>query len=229
MSPKDWLELAGGVLALATFVFALVQYRREQQWRRVEFLVDAVKEFEESWGVKNIMQILDGEDLEMELRPDAADPAKRKLVVTDDFFVAALPQYGDNYEIEGDRATEKIAIRESLDDFLTRLDRFNSHIETGLIPMKAVDVYIGYWIRALAGHGTVEKPQELIQRMWMYADMCDYKGTQRLCARYGFSIKPKSAPEKTRLGVNSSPRQRPIPGSPDDKRDSCRAWASPLL
>ena len=65
MSPKDWLELAGGVLALATFVFALVQYRREQQWRRVEFLVDAVKEFEESWGVKNIMQILDCEDLEM--------------------------------------------------------------------------------------------------------------------------------------------------------------------
>src|SRR5947209_6418591 len=66
MSVENKLTLAQLVVsilgfggAIAAFIFAFIQYRRSEQWRRTEFIAKEIKEFESDPVVQNALLMID--------------------------------------------------------------------------------------------------------------------------------------------------------------------------
>jgi len=154
VTTQELLALIGVGLALLTFGFGVVQFWRAQRWKRIEFLAAAVKEFEASPKVRAVMVMLDYSNREIELFPTATKPEARVVRVTDEMLASALAPH----DIKPLSTDNEAQIRDCFDEFLGYFERFNSHIEAGLVPAGAFKPYLNYWVKAVAGKTKVAKP-----------------------------------------------------------------------
>lgn len=195
--------------AIAAFVFALMQYRRSEQWKRVEFIANEIKDFESDaviqnallmvdWGKRRINLFLvdkptndDLVNITREVQWKALLPHTVKREATEYHTTPA-----DN-EGKGEKGSTKFTfvearIRDTYDVLLTRLDRFANFIKAGVISAEEVEPYIRYWIDALTNNENPTEDAAWRCTLLTYINFYDYSGVKYLLKCYGKDVEPDS-------------------------------------
>jgi hypothetical protein len=199
--------------AVAAFVFAIVQYKRGEKWRRTEFLAREIKEFESDptiqnallmidWGVRKINLFLksDPKDSDLikitrEVQWKALLPHTVKKDTTDyrdstNYSATDLPMKG----AAGQAATftpVEAKIRDSYDALLSRLDRFATYIASGLISPAELKPFLRYWIDALTTNEHVAEDAAWRCTLLTYINFYDYTGVKELLKHFDKNITPQ--------------------------------------
>jgi len=196
--------LIGTVIAL---VFAFVQYRKADQWKRAEFLAKEMKDFFDDPDVKNVVLMIDWASRRVNLlQIDDKNPNQYPMV-TRKLQVSALRPHtlltsdggsdsqGDNkseYSASVDWmskfSTEEAKIRDSYDRFLDYLERFASYLQSKLVSVRELDPYLRYWIEDIASY--TENPDDAVWTcaLMTYIEFYGFSKVQDLFQRYGHNI-----------------------------------------
>jgi len=192
--------------AIAAFIFALMQYRRSEQWKKVEFIANEIKEFESDPVVQNALLMIDWGKRRINLFL-VPNPTSDDLVnVTRDVqWKALLPHTikrerttydasgGD--EIRGGEGKTTFTfvearIRDTYDALLTRLDRFANFIKADVITAEEVGPYIRYWVDAIADNENAGEDATWRCTLLTYINFYDYSGVKYLMECYGKNVEP---------------------------------------
>lgn len=191
-----FLKLFGGGGAFYLFLIGLARYKKDQVWKRSEFVAREMKDFTSDKVVQVVMSILDWGARYVELFPDKPVHADRFVRVDRSILKAALQCHTyrspDPEKIRFTRT--EVAIRDHFDHFLSYFERFDQFVVAGLIAPEELKPYLTYWIE------TISKNMEEDVRNFMhhYIDQYGYRGTQDLFVRFGEDICPRSKIESTR-------------------------------
>jgi hypothetical protein len=185
MSPANWIALVGGIVGLVTFVKAVVEYNKGQQWKRVEFAYKELKEFEDKQSTKNAMIMLDWNQREIDLLKEAGGMGEATLV-TDDLVCSALQRH--DQKVRGFSEVE-VAIRDIFDHFFDDLERFEYYIQCKLVTISEFRASLAYWLQIIGDRNSDRKTQAFRETVWGYIDFYGYDGVQRLCSRYKYDIR----------------------------------------
>lgn len=222
----DLIELVAklGVLAAAgVFLIGLYQFDVGQRWKKEEFLAEVVNDFGRRDSVENAKKMLEllmfyPQGRKINLYPE--NPNSQPSLVTVEQIGKALSS--DRTEQLSD---DEMKIREFFDSFLSRLERFEHYIETGLVNAHSLSIYLAYWINTLLGkETTVGKKSRLSpeHRQWIlrYAEEYEFPLLEKLLNRYredgSGSDRPKRGKRGTkRQGENIPPSAPSEPNSED--------------
>ncbi len=207
LEPKDWMTGVGQVLTVATILFGVKQYRKNQEWKRAEFAAAQAKELDEEPTVKDVYTMLDYNRYGVELFPDADEIEHRFVEVTDDLLARALVPHPNRVSstilvpgpiegemIERQMATftpEEGAIRKAFDVYLDGLERFEHYIASGLLSPREVKPYLSYYLSILADQGPGEGRKPLSVRLALRDYITFYyPDVLKLFARFGWPLPP---------------------------------------
>jgi uncharacterized protein YcgL (UPF0745 family) len=185
------VAIAGSILAT---VFIVPQYLENQKWRVYEFTAREVKEFETRQETINVMRMLDSEDRNVKLFPDA-DEAKNKFVLVKKQGLCEALSSPEDRELDedihkprkADQSYINAAIRDNFDRVLDNLERFDNLIESKVITTEGLKSYIESWLEVI--HSSTDS--EVKKKLWLYIEKRNYSGVQKLFDRYGRSIYPQ--------------------------------------
>lgn len=200
--------------AIAAFSFAVFQYRRAEKWKRIEFIAKEIKEFESDPVIQNALLMIDwgARRINLFLLPNST--GKDSIKITRDIqWKALLPHplkkehseyrtfgsseeeiksedYQEDYH-KKTFTTKEAKIRDTYDAFLTRLDRFATFIQSGLISLEELKPFLNYWIDAMTQN---EHAEDATWRFTLlsYIHFYNYSGVQFLLERFGKDISPAS-------------------------------------
>lgn len=200
----------GFIGAISAFTFAIFQYRKAEKWRRMQFVADEVRELEADPIIQNALLMIDWgvRKINLFLIPDPK-PTEYVKITRDVQWRALLPhplkhqfpeyQAKTRMDIEGTSGeirpgrdlgfqVTEARIRDTYDAFLTRLDRFETFIASGLIRAEELRPFIFYWIDALTS--TEGPDDDAIWRCTLltYIEYYKYTGVNSLFDRFGRSI-----------------------------------------
>lgn len=196
--------------AIGAFLFALMQYRRSEQWKRAEFIANEIKDFEADPVVQNALLMIDWGKRRINLFL-IANPTSRDLVhITRDVQWKALlphtvkqknPEYDtwvpSSDEINGEDRTTftfvEAKIRDTYDVLLTRLDRFASFIKSDVISSDEVEPFIRYWVDAITDNESPAEDAAWRCTLLTYINFYDYSGVKYLLRCYGKNVEPDSS------------------------------------
>jgi hypothetical protein len=186
----DLIELVAklGVLAAAgVFLIGLYQFDVGQRWKKEEFLSEAVNDFGRRDSVENAKKMLEllmfyPQGRKIQLYPENESSTK-SLVTVAQIGKALSPRSTDEL------SDDEMKIRECFDAFLSRLERFEHYIESGLVSESSLSIYLGYWINTLLGRETTigKKPRlNAEHRQWIlrYAEAYEFPLLEKLLGRY---------------------------------------------
>jgi hypothetical protein len=196
--------------AIAAFGFALMQYRRAEQWKRVEFIANEIKDFESDAVVQNALLMIDWGKRRINLFL-VANPTNNDLVnITRDVQWKALlphtvkrkfPEYHtaalSSNEGKGEKGSTRFTfvearIRDTYDVFLTRLDRFANFIEAGVISAEELKPYIRYWVDAMTNNENPAEDAAWRCTLLTYINFYDYSGVKFLLKRFDKNVESDS-------------------------------------
>jgi hypothetical protein len=172
-----FLKIMGVSGAIIIFLIGLFRYRKDQTWRRQEFIAKEIKEFQNDSAVKNVMLMLDWEIRYVLLFPDRPIVENRYVRVDADLFLSSLATSPQN--LKNNRAyykEEEVAIRDSIDIFLGYLDKFNVYITATLISKSEIFPYLKYWIETI----NERIPKENRQALFDYISMYGFDGAEKI-------------------------------------------------
>jgi hypothetical protein len=139
---KDIATLLTSLFGFGTLCFGLWSYNNQNKWKRLEFLAQKYKEFEEDPKINNVLWMLDWEKKELPFRELGSNDA-----ISLEYNTETLVQAFENKEsYTGNEAN----IRECFDEFLRNLDRFNLYINAGVVNAKDLEPYLEYWLKIIA-------------------------------------------------------------------------------
>ena len=205
----DIVKIAG---ASAAFVISLTQYRKAQRWKRAEFVANEVKEFNALPEVRNAKLMLDYTARYVDLYPEREKSEDRRVRVTDEVLIAALAPHSRVKKFTQDEAR----IRDTFDEFLGRLERFENFIAADLISKEECAPYLEYWLDII-GMREEDAPRHALARsLQTYIKEYEYDGVERLLSRFGYEVKA----EKRRRVVASSKVRTEQDESADSEADA---------
>jgi hypothetical protein len=185
----DSLELIMGVIggfgALFLFFIGLRRYKREQEWKRKEFIANEIRLFNDDPMVKNVLLMLDWSVRKIELFPDKNKRNKRFVTVNRALLSSALAHHLEKIKSDEDRFTEEeVAIRDHFDRFLSYFERFNQFLTAGMFSEKELEAYLHYWLFKIAHELEKENRSVLFQYIQVY----NFNGTVQLFHRYKINL-----------------------------------------
>jgi hypothetical protein len=194
----DWVGLLKILGATVAFGIGLWQYRKNQAWKRVEFVASEMKAFFDDEAVKAAMTMLDWRRKEMELFRYRGHGDSTTVEVSYDLVAASLgtdPKRRHN--------KEESAVREIFDRFLSFLERFEGFIETGVVTEKDLKPYLHYWTRLLSGRDerSPEVTEKVLPELWKFIGHYGYENIVRFVDRYD-EIRPELKPASSPQAVN---------------------------
>jgi hypothetical protein len=200
------VSLLGFAGAIAAFIFAFIQYRRSEQWKRAEFIASEVKDFESDPVVQNALTMIDWGNRRINLFLSPSVKSADLTKITRDLQWRALlphpvkqahPEYRavdyvdrDNLEKQTTFTAVEAKIRDTYDVYLTRLDGFATFIKSGLITAEELGPFINYWVEVMTKN---EQPAE--DAAWRctllaYINFYEYTGVKYLLDCYGKDVSP---------------------------------------
>jgi hypothetical protein len=174
----------GAILAVAAFIFAVVQYRRSEHWKRAEYLADLFESFEKDEACKTAMQLLDWHGREVTFEENGKQITE--CAFEDDIFRALIPAT-DSEDRTGFTPLE-VRIRDCFDRFLGYIEDIERAIQQGLVDQNDVYVYFHYWAGMLHG----ERPHlrdDIRLRLLDYAKYFDFENVQQFLDRWPSKVK----------------------------------------
>jgi hypothetical protein len=162
------LGVAGAVVA---FFWGLYQYDQAQKWKRLEFIANEMKAFEDDPAVQKVSQMLDwggryirlfedGEPNDQQAQPpsatlvstgpDAAAATPQESAgwvwVTKPMVILALEPHDVRHQKDSTYNLTEARIRDLFDRYLSYWSRFGHYIETGLVEYNDCHLYLAYWL-----------------------------------------------------------------------------------
>jgi len=197
------LGVAGAIVA---FSFAVFQYGRAEKWKRTEFIAKEIKDFESDpliqnalflidWGSRRINLFLFSDPTHDQLVKITRDvqwkallphPLKKKFPEYQTFTASDEEQQSKDYH-KKTFTNKEAKIRDTYDALLTRLDRFATFIDSGLISARELKPFIIYWINAISDNNHQE---DVAWRFTLlaYINFYGYSGVKNLFQSYGKDI-----------------------------------------
>lgn len=204
-------KIIGGATALVLFIIGFIRYRKDQLWKRKEFVSKEVKEFLNDPAVKNCLSMMDWSDREYELYPKQPDYSKRFVRVTHDSLAyALLPHGAERNHFSPDEAV----IRDHFDQFLGHLGRFEHFIQSGLLQAEDLETYLDYWFRKM-GKSLPALPRNSLHHFILFYG---YDSVVSLLARFGQQIKPDMEIGKIILQLPEDVKVRSKPEPPGEQK-----------
>lgn len=180
---EDWIKIATMAGGLAAFVFAVMQYRSAEAWKRVEFVSRAVQSMKQDHYVINVAVMLDWATRKVRLYPEREDAAEQYVEVSQAILARALRKYSDADPFDELEAR----IRDNFDGFLDYLERFEQFVKRGLVKSETFRPLLQYWVTLIA-----KPPPELIDDgqsvLWRYINEYEFVEARRLLVALGVEI-----------------------------------------
>lgn len=202
-----WLTAWGMLFAGGALARGVSHYVRQQQWQRLEFLRQVVKEFEQDLEIRNALKILDFEEYRDYCMPgdDRQKPASFR--VDEDLLCNALATHDkrarqkqkldylkdhDASDIELLRQYQiETTLRDWFNKMLNGLEHFGYLLESGLFTEKELRPWMNYWIKLIA-EPTYRRPgaSKFYDALYSYIHHSGFFGVQKLFERFGYRILP---------------------------------------
>ncbi len=177
------IKLIGGLTAVVLFIVGFKRYSRDLRWKKNEFVANVIKEFYGNPRVMNALYMLDWGSRKIELFPTDPNYSKRFVIVTHAILQEALK----SHRIRNKFNPEEVAIRDTFDEFLNQLEKFDHFVEAELVSCDEFKPYLIYWIRTIA----LDLNPNLREILHQYIEEYDYEGVQHFFQLFGYNIAPK--------------------------------------
>jgi hypothetical protein len=181
----DWK--AGDVLnvlvllgAAVAFAVGLMQYRRAQHWKRVEWVAQEMKSLFGDPVVQAALLMFDWGSRRIPLYPDRQAESERYVRLTNEAVADALLLNEDRPNGFSDLEAD---IRAAFDRALDGFERFNSYVETGLVKLDDLRPYLKYWAVNLCRPRTPRPKEHRLVRLKAYVQRYGYEGALALLER----------------------------------------------
>jgi hypothetical protein len=213
---KFYISVLGLGLSFVAGILAFQSFRRNERWKKAEFLAKEIKEFFEDTRTQRAMLLIDwGVRRVSLLSSDEKDGGK--VVVTRALQISALRPHtflkisSSNAEmtietadsdaemssgvVEGYRESftpSEAAIRDCYDGFFDGLERLSSYVKTGLTDISALRPYIGYWIDDIHASTANKLDSAWSASLLTYISFYRFEGVLWLFDAFDRSIRPSS-------------------------------------
>src|SRR5207248_2377307 len=127
---------------LTAFVFAVLQYRSAEAWKRVEFVSQAIQCMKQDPYVINVGVMLDWATRSVRLYPEQKEVEHQYVEVTQAVLARALRKYSDKAPF----SEREARIRDNFDGFLDYLERFQQFVKRGLVSAESFRPLLQYWV-----------------------------------------------------------------------------------
>jgi len=185
MPTEIWLQILTLIGGSVAFIIGLTQYRVAQNWKKAEFVASEIKEAFAEPSFVTATILLDWNQTLVDL--GKVDHLKN-VDVNDAMLQAA---WRPHIERPGGFSDLEVRLRDILDVFLTRIQRFEHFIEIGLVKSKDFYPFLRYWIKIVGDPKAGRKSTELQATIWRYIAFYELDDVQRFFKRYGYDITPK--------------------------------------
>lgn len=159
------------LLAILTFVKAIVEYVKVLKWKKSEFLSKEIKEFYSDDDINLICKLLDWNARKIELNGEL-------VKIDDNFLESALLTHRKKAKFSEHEAI----LRDKFDYFFDRLSYFNIYIENNLVSEKETIKYLSYYLDILVNVG--RKDEKLVKMFNEYVDYYEFTNVRKLLDRY---------------------------------------------
>jgi hypothetical protein len=178
----DWITAATAILAV---FWGVMTYRREQKWKRAEWVLSEVRTFLKEPLVRNALLMLDWESRPLRLLVDGY-PEDKTFDYEEGMLLHALSS--KTQPQKRPYSHEEVCIRECFDELLNGLDRFEKFAKEGLVETKDLAPFIQYWVDVIGDANNEQKPEHIRDRIWAYIRDYRFNGVTDLLKRFGHSI-----------------------------------------
>ncbi|MEL6938878.1 MAG: lipase family protein [Cyanobacteria bacterium J06598_1] len=219
----QWLLILGFLLTGGAITWGVYQYVQQQKWQHIEFLRQAVKEFEQDPEIYNALKILDFEEYRDYhiAQPVALSGSEQAFSfnVTDDLLCSALARHDQrarvkhqlDYHQDQDvldpadlrRYQIETALRDWFNKMLNGLEHFGYFIESGLFTPKELEPWLNYWVK-LIGDPVYRRPgsSRVYDALYSYIHHSGFFGVQKLFERFGYRILPSPYQDNDLIALN---------------------------
>ncbi len=199
-------KIAGGIISAIGLIVVVFTYRRNETWKRAEFLAREMKEFFGLARVQKALILIDWGERRFDLL-EGNPPGGPSVAVTRAMQVRGLLPHvlltGDDADpemmVSEDSSSKErfkqpeVAIRDCYDAFLDGLERFASYAQTGLISVSSLRPYIGYWIEDIATPTNNREDAAWCATLLTYINFYRFDGVLWLFNEFGTDIYPHSS------------------------------------
>lgn len=175
------LAVAAGLFA---FFNGLWQYRDAQKWKRNEFIVKEITEYEKNQFVINAQAVLDSSGQTVQLPPKDAAGFLPFMFVDNNTLTGILSTPNPTQPLTKSEGR----IRDSFDIFLSNLEKFNHYLNTGLVKQREVEFYLRYWLRIMGDKNNSKLSNDARARLWAYIRENDFPGVIELLNKFGYPV-----------------------------------------
>ncbi len=217
----NWLTPLGLFLIGGAVSWGVFRYAQQQQWKRIEFLRQALKEFEDDPDTKKALKILDFEEYR-DYQIDSPTHGKPfAFHVTDELLCNALADHDHRARRKQQLAHHEdistldpaalrqyqieTALRDWFNKLLNGLEHFGYFLESGLFTQAELRPWMNYWIK-LIGDPTYRRSgaSRFYDALYSYIHHSGFFGVQRLFERFGYRILPSPYQDNDLVALNLS-------------------------
>ncbi len=183
--------MIGVIIAIGGLWYTAIQFRASEKWKRAEFVVKEVKEFESDESVKLIEQALDYTDTKhYAFKKDTIDIKRGAMDKSLD------TAYGDY--------TGVVAIlRNSFDSYFDHLSVFNRYIKSDVMSFEEIKPYLEYYIDIIGDTANPRLSPTSRMLIWSHLNNYHFTDVQELFCLFGYNIGPevRACSKKKFLGI----------------------------
>ena len=159
------------LLAVLTFIKAIVEYVKVLKWKKSEFLSKEIKDFYSDETVNMICKLLDWNARKVDINGEI-------VRIDDNFLESALLTHRKKAKFTENEAI----IRDKFDYFFDRLSYFNIYIENNLVSEKETLRYLSYYLDILVTPG--RKDKKLVDEFNEYISYYEFENVKALLYKY---------------------------------------------
>jgi hypothetical protein len=196
----------GVIGTLVAAIVALRAYRRNEKWKRAEFLAHEMKEYFGDPRVKIAFTLVDWGSRWVQFPAGDTQQQLRAYVTRDVQIRALLPhvfKIGEASDAEQEDTSissadshftsVEAAIRDCFDSLLDGLERFSNHLRSGLLSIHEIGTYLHYWIDDISAPTTNKEDAAWLAVLVIYIDFYKFVGVQYLFNAFNKPIDPKAS------------------------------------
>jgi hypothetical protein len=200
------LILLGAALA---FIIGLVQYRRAQHWKRVEWVAQEMKGLFSDPIVQAALRMFEWGSRRIPLYPDRKEESDRYVLLKNEIVADALLLHDDRPEGFSDQEAD---IRAAFDRFLDGLERFHSYVATGLVELSDLRPYLKYWAVTLCRPRSPRPKEHRLVRLTVYMKRYGYDGALELLERIAAAEPTGATAAAAQTSATDTAPSAPNPG-----------------
>ncbi len=217
----NWVVPFSLLLTSGAISWGVFQHVRQHRWKRIEFLRQAVREFEGDPDITKALKILDFEEYRDYQIDSPAHGEPFAFHVTDELLCNALADHDHRarrkQQLERDQDISTLdpaalrqyqietALRDWFNKLLNGLEHFGYFLESGLFTPEELRPWMNYWVK-LIGDPIYRRPgaSRFYDALYSYIHHSGFFGVQRLFEQFGYRILPSPYQDSDLVALNLS-------------------------